>query len=115
VLVDGAGKTIMRRIRTGHGSSKDDDDVAAATFKIAAGNAAPGCVVELVHLSDEEIKPVEMSAKVLANRQVTAAGIVADIRAGQFPMKPSRTCPRCPAFFICGPVPSGALTKKNSS
>jgi len=37
VLVDGAGKTIMRRIRTGHGSSKDDDDVAAATFRSRPG------------------------------------------------------------------------------
>jgi len=113
VLVDGAGKTIMRRVRTGHGSSTDDDDVAAATFKIAAGNAAPGCVVELVYLSDEEIKPVAMTERVMANRRATAAELVANIRAGKFPTKPSRTCPRCPAFFICGPVPSGALTKKN--
>jgi hypothetical protein len=115
VLIDGAGKTIMRRIRTGHGSSKDDNDVAAATFRIAAGNAAPGCMVELVYLSDEEIKPVDMTAKVMANRQASAAEIVADIRAGQFPTKPSRTCPRCPAFFICGPVPPGSLTQKSSS
>ena len=30
----------------------------------------------------------------------------ADIRAGVFPAEPSsRTCPGCPAFFICGPTP----------
>lgn len=115
VLTDAAGRKIMRRVRTGHRTSKEDDDVGAATFKIAAGNAAPGCVVELVHLGDEKITPIDMSPKVLANRQGTAAAIFAEIRSGRFPTEPGRTCPRCPAFFICGPVPSGTLPKKSSS
>jgi hypothetical protein len=114
VLTDAAGKKIMRRIRTGHRTSKEDDDVGAATFKIAAANAVPGCIVELVHLGDEKITPIDMSPKVLANRQATAAAIFTDIRNGQFPTEPGRTCPRCPAFFICGPVPPGTLPKKSS-
>ena len=35
-----------------------------------------------------------------------------DVQAGVFPLKPGRTCPRCPAFFICGPLPDGPLKKK---
>jgi hypothetical protein len=75
----------------------------------------PGCTVELVHLSDETVTPVVMSPRVLANRQATAAEILAKIRNGNFPTAPGRTCPRCPAFFICGPVPPGTLPKKSSS
>jgi len=104
----------VRRVRTGHRTSKEGDDVAAATFKIAAGNAMPGCTVELVHLADGAITPVDMTPRVLANRQTAAADILTRIRNGRFPTKPERTCPRCPAFFICGPVPPGALPKKSS-
>jgi superfamily I DNA/RNA helicase len=114
VLTDAGGKKVMRRIRTGHLTSKEDDSVAAATFKIAAGNAMPGCTVELVHLADETITPVVMSSKVLANRQGTAADILAKIHNGRFPTSPGLTCPRCPAFFICGPVPPGTVPKKSS-
>jgi superfamily I DNA/RNA helicase len=115
VLTDAGGRKVVRRVRTGHRTSKEGDDVAAATFKIAAGNAMPGCVVELVHLADGAITPVDMSPKVLANRQTTATDILARIRDGRFPTDPGRTCPRCPAFFICGPVPAGTLPKKSSS
>ena len=34
-----------------------------------------------------------------------------DVQAGRFPLEQSRTCPRCPAFFICGPLPDGPLKK----
>jgi hypothetical protein len=35
-----------------------------------------------------------------------------NIRLGHFPTNPStRTCPGCPAFFICGSTPMGALQK----
>jgi hypothetical protein len=74
----------------------------------------PGCTVELVHLSDAAITPIDMSPKVLAHRQGTAAAILGKIRNGRFPTDPGRTCPRCPAFFICGPVPPGTLPKKSS-
>ena len=114
VLTDAGGRKVLRRVQTGHLTSKEDDSVAAAMFKIAAGNAMPGCTVELVHLSDATVTPVVMSTKVLANRQGTAAEIVAKIRNGRFPTDPGRTCPRCPAFFICGPVPPGSLPKKSS-
>jgi hypothetical protein len=35
------------------------------------------------------------------------------IRAGEFaPSTSVHTCPNCPAFFICGPVPAGSFQKK---
>jgi hypothetical protein len=49
---------------------------------------------------------------VLSRRRILLETAMAEIRAGAFPTDPKqRVCPGCPAFFICGPVPSGPLTK----
>jgi superfamily I DNA/RNA helicase len=113
VLTAGDGRRHVRAVRTGHATSTEMDAVATAVFTLAAHNAFPGCTVEFVHLGDAAITAVPMSDRVLGNRQATAEQMMADIRAGQFPRKESsRTCPRCPAFFICGQVPAGSLEKK---
>jgi hypothetical protein len=58
------------------------------------------------------VNAVPMSEKVLGNRRANAAEMIAEIGAGRFPRDESpRTCPRCPAFFICGPVPDGTFEK----
>jgi superfamily I DNA/RNA helicase/Zn-dependent peptidase ImmA (M78 family) len=112
MLVDPNGIRRFRRVRTGHIRTKEDDDVGAAIFKLAAQAAFPDATSELVHLSDGKVGGIPMSAKVLGRRRETLERFLRDIRAGRFPASPSeRTCPRCPAFFICGPVPSGPLVR----
>ena len=116
MLIARDGRRHIRAVRTGHAGAKDLENVAAAVFTLAAHETFPGCTVEFVHLGDEKVSPVDMSGKVLGNRRATAEEMIASIRAGRLPRDESpRTCPRCPAFFICGPVPSGTLEKKFAS
>lgn len=111
VLVRDGVRTI-RRVRTGHAPSKDDADVGAAAFLLAARAAFPGASVELVYLADAVSRPLTITPTVLANRQETLSYIFRSIQTGQFKAKVSeRTCPNCPAFFVCGAVPPGALSK----
>jgi superfamily I DNA/RNA helicase len=113
VLVRPDGQRVLRRIRTGHRRSDSHDDVGAAAFLLAARAAFPSAIVELVHLSDQEILPIDPKPKTLENRRGKLVAFLAKIRAGDFPTNPStRTCPGCPAFFICGPAPAGVLKKK---
>ncbi|MDB5575340.1 MAG: UvrD/REP helicase [Bradyrhizobium sp.] len=113
VLVAPDGARSFRRVRTGHIRSTETKDVGAAVFLLAARGADPAAIVELVHLSDEAVTPLDLSPTVLRNRQKTLSGMLAGIRAGTFPPKRSeRTCPNCPAFFVCGEIPSGPLPKK---
>jgi superfamily I DNA/RNA helicase len=112
VLVRPDGRRTLRRIQTGHKRSKEDDDVGAAAFVMAARQAFPDAVVELVHLSDERTAAIDLTSKVLQNRRLKLAEYLGDIRAGRFPADPSpRRCPNCPAFFICGRTPLGTLTR----
>ena len=112
VLVRPDGSRTLRRVQTGHFRSAEADDVGAAAFLLAVRQAFPDAVVELIHLSDQTTRPLELSVRQLQNRQDKLSGFLADIRAGHFPAKASsRTCPGCPAFFICGPTPTGTLEK----
>lgn len=113
VLVRPDGGRTLRRVQTGHFRSRETEDVGAAAFLLAARQAFPGASVELVHLSDQTARPLDLSARQLQNRRNKLAGFLQRIRAGNFPADPSaRTCPGCPAFFVCGPTPAGALEKK---
>lgn len=112
ILEDGSGIAV-RSIRTGHLSSSQKDNWGAAIFQLAAQDAFPGCRVELVHLSDSEETPLGLSPVQLNGRRAKVESAIADIAAGRFPMNESPfTCPRCPAFFICGPVVHGGMEKK---
>lgn len=114
VLVRPDGSRTVRRVQTGHFRSTEADDVGAATFLLAARQTFPDAVVELIHLSDQTARPLDLSAKKLQTRQNKLSGFLADIRGGRFPAKASsRTCPGCPAFFVCGPTPPGALEKNS--
>lgn len=114
ILVAPNGARAVRKVRTGHKRSKEETGIAAAAFQLAASEAFPGCRVELVFLGDGEPTPVNQTDRVLANRRATVAEMLAGISAGRFEAKESSfTCPRCPAFFICGPVPAGLLQKKS--
>jgi len=97
-------------VRTGRIRSKEDSDVGAASLLLAAQEHGSGARVELVHLTDKVVTPLSLKASVLRNRQQTLSSYLAKIRAGAFSAVPSeRTCPGCPAFFVCGPVSPGTL------
>lgn len=113
VLVRPGGGRILRRIRTGHRRSTEGKDVGAAAFLLAARRAFPDAEVEFLHLADQEARPIPLGEKDLPSRREKLGTFLADIRRGRFPAKPSAfTCPSCPAFFVCGPTPSGDLRKK---
>lgn len=106
------GVRTLRRIKTGHASSQEGKDVGAAVFVLAARAAFPDAVVDLVYLADSEAKPLALTAKELSNRQVKLGNILRDISGGTFRAEASdMTCPNCPAFFVCGAVPPGTLSK----
>jgi hypothetical protein len=112
IIVRPDGSRTVRRVQTGHFRSAEADDVGAAAFLLAARQTFPGAVVELIHLSDATARPLELSARKLQTRKNKLSDFLADIRAGHFPAKASsRTCPGCPAFFVCGPTPLGTLEK----
>jgi hypothetical protein len=113
VLVRPGGVRAVRRIRTGHLRSAESKDVGAAALVLAVKQAFPGAVAELVHLSDGAAYPLALSDRELNGRKDKLAKFLGDIRAGQFPAEvSSRTCPNCPAFFICGQTPGGPLQRK---
>ena len=113
VLVRPDGGRIIRRVRTGHIRSFESKDVGAAALLLAVRQAFPGAVVELVHLSDGASHPIALTIKELQTRRDKLGSFLRDIRAGRFPSQVSSfTCPGCPAFFICGPIPQGPLQKK---
>ncbi|MEO9593505.1 UvrD-helicase domain-containing protein [Rhodopirellula bahusiensis] len=110
-LGDDGSSLLFRQMRTGGYKSKTND-LAAGALLLAAHKHSAENQVELVHLSSEETKPLKMTEKVLSKREETLRKTIAKIRAGEFPPVPSpRTCPNCPAFFICGQVPEGELEK----
>jgi len=113
VLVRPDGVRAVRRIRTGHMRSAESKDVGAAALVLAVKQAFPSAVAELVHLSDGETHTLALSDRELKGRKDKLAKFLGDIRAGRFPAEvSSRTCPNCPAFFICGQTPDGPLQKK---
>lgn len=113
VLARSNGVRAVRRIRTGHMRSAESKDVGAAALVLAVQQAFPGAVAELIHLSDGQAHALSLTSRELKGRQDKLARFLGDIRAGRFPAKiSSRTCPNCPAFFICGQTPEGPLQKK---
>lgn len=114
VLTSPDGTKRLRRIKTGHFRSKEDKQIDTAAFVLAAQKAFPGAKVELVHLADQRITEPSLSEKELKNRKDKLSGVLLGIHSGQFPTESSRfSCPACPAFFICGPVPEGKLHKSS--
>jgi superfamily I DNA/RNA helicase/Zn-dependent peptidase ImmA (M78 family) len=113
VLLKPDGKRAFRRVKTGHERSDDAESVDVAALILAAQQTFPDAVVELIYLSDEKTAQLTMTPKKLQNRKEKLGQFLKEIRLGQFPASPSsRTCPNCPAFFICGPTPHGVLRRK---
>ncbi|NVJ00808.1 UvrD-helicase domain-containing protein [Myxococcus sp. AM009] len=113
VCVRPDGVRAFRRIQTGHFKSAETTDVGAAAFLLATQRVFPGAVVELVHLADQTSRPLSLTTRELQSRQDKLIEFLQGIRQGRFPADPSvRTCPGCPAFFVCGPTPEGTLSRE---
>ncbi|SBW84032.1 hypothetical protein PVE_R2G0002 [Pseudomonas veronii 1YdBTEX2] len=64
-------------------------------------------------MADAEAKAFKFTNKELSNRREKLGEIFRGIKGGEFKNNASdATCPSCPAFFVCGAVPSGVLCKK---
>jgi hypothetical protein len=112
VLVGQDGQLTLRRVRTGHMRSTESDDVGTAAFVLATQQTFPDANVEFLYLSDQKVHSVSLSKTKLQTRQKRLVDFLQNIRLGRFTTNPStHTCSGCPAFFICGPIPAGALSK----
>lgn len=98
---------VVRRIRTGRAPKKVDDNIYAL-YHVGAKQTY-GTIplrIEAWFLTSDEIKPVEMSNKVISNRLQKYDAAIANIHAGFFPPEVNeRNCPRCPQYFICPGLP----------
>lgn len=112
VLIASDGNRIYRRIRTGIFRDADTKDLGVATTLLAIADSAPGATAEVVHLSSDTVTALTLTPLVLGRRRTALQAAMNGIRTGDFPADPKqRVCPRCPAFFVCGPVPAGTLIK----
>lgn len=113
IVITNAGKRIYRRVQTGVRREADLRQLGAAVAYLAITDNAPGSEGQVLHLTSNSSEPLSFTPQVQRNRRATLLEIMAEIRGGLFPSKPSqRVCPRCPAFFVCGSIPAGKLTKK---
>jgi DNA helicase-2/ATP-dependent DNA helicase PcrA len=105
------GTVIIRRVRTGHKRSDEYDRLEYTLYHLAAQRQFGGrAVVHALHLTDETLEPVVISATKLGNRHKKSDMMLAGIAAGAFPTEVDAvTCPRCPHFFVCAAGPPGPL------
>ncbi|WJY19675.1 UvrD-helicase domain-containing protein [Alteriqipengyuania flavescens] len=112
-VVTAGGRHVARVVRTGHRSSSTGKALADAAFQMAAAASLPGCVVEIIHLGDDEpIIALAFDSKALGRNLGKLTETLESIASGRFePERSDRTCPFCPAFFTCGPLAEGNLQK----
>lgn len=113
VLISPDGKKTIRRIRTGRMRSSESKAIGTAAFVLAVQQAFPDASVEFLYLSEQQVQNVTLTPKELKSSGEKLVKFLDNIRSGQFPPEPSsRTCPSCPAFFICDLIPVGTLSRK---
>ncbi len=105
------GTAVLRRIRTGYRRQQEYDRLEYALYCLAgAAHFGRRFIVEAVHLTDETMEPVTVTATKIDRRRSDADRMLAGIGAGAFlPKIDPVTCPRCPHFFICPAAPKGPL------
>ena len=105
------GSVTLRKIRTGRKRKNEQDRLEYALY-LLAGQSTYGrdCTVEVLHLTDGESSPIELTGRKLKFRRDKIEDMVVAIGKGQFPAVSDQfSCPRCPHFFYCPSVPSGTL------
>jgi superfamily I DNA/RNA helicase/CRISPR/Cas system-associated exonuclease Cas4 (RecB family) len=111
--VDGCVK--VRRVKSGKPRADEFGDIEYTFLLMAVekeyGKAAK---VEVAYLTSESTSPLQITPAKVESRKEKIDGMIRDIAGGKYPAAPdSRDCPRCPNFFICGPVPTGPLLIKS--
>lgn len=113
VLVQPGRGRVFRRLHTGHYREKDVKELEAAAFAIAVQHHAAGAEAQVLHLSDRRTSAIAISGRPLQTQRKHLEAALSGIRDGNFAPDASLfTCPNCPAFFVCGPVPPGSFRKK---
>jgi hypothetical protein len=107
-----SGTVVLRRVRTGYKRSDEYDHLDYTLYHLVGrAQYGDGYVVEALHLTDESVETVTISAAKIKNRRMKSEEMLAGIVAGSFlPAINAVTCPRCPHFFICAATPRGPLT-----
>jgi len=108
------GTMVLRRIKSGKKPSGELDELEFGILQMAAEYAyGSRAQVEVSFLTSEESVPLDLTLRKLGVRKQKVQDIVAKIQAGEYPAeKGDRTCPRCPSYYVCGPVPAGPLQLK---
>jgi hypothetical protein len=113
VLVQPGRGRVFRRLHTGHYREKDVKELEAAAFAIAVQHHAADAETQVLHLSDRKTSAIAISGRPMQTQRKHLETALSGIRAGDFsPNASPFTCPNCPAFFVCGPVPPGEFRKK---
>ncbi|MBA2637541.1 MAG: PD-(D/E)XK nuclease family protein, partial [Solirubrobacterales bacterium] len=108
-IIENAGNktAIIRKYKTGKSPKKPVADDLDVLMTVAVGNEFPEAEVSLqkIYLSDDTVREIPISAKVIANRLKIYEAAIDGINKREFKPAPSdNNCPYCPHFFIC---PSG--------
>jgi hypothetical protein len=105
------GTVVLRRVRTGYKRSDEYDRLEYTLYHLAArARYGTAYVVEALHLTDERVEAVAVSATKMKHRRAKSEDLLAGIIAGHFaPDVDAVRCPRCPHFFICAATPRGSL------
>ncbi|MBB3660030.1 superfamily I DNA/RNA helicase [Rhizobium sp. BK650] len=102
----------LRQVQTGHRRTTAMEGAAVMATLLAVNDQAPGCSAEILFLSDAGHERLSLKDGPLDTRRRKLEANIAAILSGQFPTKASpRSCPKCPAFFMCGTVPGGTFEK----
>ena len=106
------GTMLLRRIRTGKVSDKEEDEWIYTLYHAAASEryGEGRYEVEAIHLTGNTRTLIAPSARKMKNRMEKAVAAAASIQGGSFPPQPdSFSCPRCPHFFYCPSLPDGPI------
>lgn len=105
---------VIRRVKTGKPRSNGFDDIEYTLLHLAVEQSFGGQAdVEVIYLTSETTELMSISPRKLSTRRQKAQDFVRRIHLGDFNQNEDvRVCPRCPSFFICGKLPSGAVTIK---
>lgn len=110
------GQVVVRRVKTGKPRSNAFDDIEYTILHLATVQTYGGlALIEVTYLTSETTEAMTISARKLETRRHKVQDMMRQIHSGDFAPKPeARSCPTCPSFFICGSLPSGAVTAKIS-
>jgi hypothetical protein len=104
VIATGAGTVVARVVRTGHRTSTSGQSISDAAFHIATAASLPGCLVEVLHLSEDEPATV-------VSFEPRALGKHRSARAGSNPTGPSGHAPPAPRSSYAAASATGRSKK----